>query len=500
MAEFEELLAEPAALTKDEEEVAAIKESSEEELPSSPPPEAAGSIRKRRRETSVDDGDTHDSPQELNEAPKKKKKKTVSFTITSPPTPPPPPPKRGNQSTHTNGHRPIPMSYIWGSLLFLFLMAVMIRMNPLSHGSDTQYDSSPFLKDTMLADAEHGQLLSALVETPQRGVERNVREFMIQYRRMREVCERIRARSHWKSVNDGSTPLNIHEPALRELSGQPNSPFFCVNTLLDQVASEASLSLREQRLLRQQKVDELRKARPKDGFDIVNQMLDAVSIYRGYSAVNAAFTPYDDMGTTPNIQMGYLDDTMIVRDLLALRNDEAVLMLVDYADLIDFTKALHADQDLHYTDSVCLCGLHLMMPRSIVVSRSESRTVLLMEPKIKHFSGTDLYLTPSEFPWERANANSRFHAYQHVSDQAFRTIMDDAAEKTPFHFYSDVTVQSMTLSSSSGESTPYMNDKRSLHQLHGDSAMCVQYCALLAGDLVDYADSHPPNGNEKLVL
>ncbi|MCA1800464.1 MAG: hypothetical protein LC650_04150, partial [Actinobacteria bacterium] len=446
---------------------------------------------KNRRETSAVESEpvSQKIKKEEKEKKKKEKKKKKKKDPRKPNVQATRPPPRRSASSHD----------YFAKAAVLLIAAVLYWY----FFSDVAPESaSPFLDDTLVPFESF-----RVTGYGTSWIESDAKRLFQQYARMRSLC--------WHVSSELGFPVTLQKraagtdpDAVRLLNGRPESPFFCVNALLDQFAAGEIYTVHEQQQHRHRAIERMRAVLPTDNIELARQMIDFVSARRDINDRGPpdVMRPFKSIEEATNEQLGYLDDAVIVRNLAALEGNIAQLQLLDYGTLQEFALALHR-APASYQDSACVCGLYYGLPRNVVVTRSRNRTLLLLEPEIIRVAGGGQLMKSGELPWHRRPVPLRDNLAS-VSKAMF--VAAGINPENPHLYHNELDVVSVALveeskSSSSSSSSDgaaaaiHASSIRKLLHLSGPSAMCVEHCAFLATAWSDAADDYHLSPSDRLV-
>ena len=410
------------------------------------------------------------------------------------------------------------------SLTFLLLLAYA-GFHVLILEANSGKPESVFIEDHIVDDfSTIERLVSA--DYP----EEAMRTFVRGYARMRDICILVALDQGWRNYREYK--YDISDP----LTGTPNNPYFCVNSLLSGFAGEETLSIHERQRQKWDALKRIESYMPSDTFALAEQFLDALSMIRKHRAQMGRSAPdgagmgedvlldsAEDPTYVPMSQVGYLYQAMLRRDIKAIAMDpaEAKLFTTRYQQFHDLARKIVEESNVGMLGAGgfnsgataqshhCVCGPHLSMARSVVISISPQNSILFLEPRIVFDNNPDdinLFL-PEEFPWlGRQNREGGLASFSDPktpissaikrADLALREILQ--LTKHSFRLSSDITVESISVSRDAyGVLTA--TDKRNVRRVTGEAAQCVQYCHQLAYSLMDASSSFLTH-KEKLII
>lgn len=372
--------------------------------------------------------------------------------------------------------------------VILILMYLMFFRDTL----DTS--GSLFLEDTLVLKDPRVPLTY-----PQHNIDQYARGLFRQYARMRALCLHVSSELGFSvDLKRYGLTRSVDQTATLPppLNGKPGAPYFCLNALLDQFAAGEIYTIHEQQQHRNRGIEKLRTVLPTDNMDLARQVIDFISVRRDLNDHEAPdmMQTFDSIEMATNTQLGYLDDAVVARDLLALGVDKAQVHLVRYQMLQDLALTLH-NAPGRYSDSACACGLYYGIPRNIIATRAYNRTFLLLDPEIVRVRGSGKLVLSADLPFHRtcpAGTNTR-----DISDALLATTGTDPSETTLL-YYTDIDVVSVALANEGGNT--HVSTVRKMLHLDGPQAMCVEHCSHLATVWADAADNYHLLPHERLAI
>lgn len=400
-----------------------------------------------------------------------------------------------SDGTHTCTPLPVILNFlavVFGALIFVWFTTGVRQGVGLP--------TSPFLDDslvpsTALTTWDFSERRGAAYVTPSLQ-DADAKLLFEQYARMRYLCWNITQQLGF-SVRELDAVHSEEPMCYRPLFGKPGTPFFCINVLLDQFAAGDILTIHEQQQHRVRSVERLRDVLPVDNIDLVRQIAASISAHRTMSAQTApdAMRPFDDIGSASNVQMGYLEEGVILRDLAALDDNVARLTLLRYDDLGTMARRMHESPGT-VNDAACACGLYGGFPRAMALSRHRNHTVLLLDPQILNAYGSEHMFSDADLPWHKRPLPG-YPGLRRWSSAALGVAGEKSSNK--YIYYQRVDVLSMKLVPGP-DGSMRAETVRKISNLEGSAAYCVQHCALIALAWADAADASPPSLDSRLLI